>query len=118
MEHQDKKLEIWREAIPRMNEEDLEFILDFPECFEPKVLRMVKKRYEKITKPENGEEEYEEVEETLKDAVLRILREMDCSYDFDEDGDILLDRFFFAHQFVEYKMQQLYEEDHPNERVN
>ena len=45
MEHQDKKLEIWREAIPRMNEEDLEFILDFPECFEPKVLRMVKRRY-------------------------------------------------------------------------
>ena len=44
MEHQDKKLEIWREAIPRMNEEDLEFILDFPECFEPKVLRMVKRR--------------------------------------------------------------------------
>ncbi len=35
MEHQDKKLEIWKEAIPRMNEEDLEFILDFPECFEP-----------------------------------------------------------------------------------
>ena len=45
MEHQDKKLEIWKEAIPRMNEEDLEFILDFPECFDPKVLRMVKKRY-------------------------------------------------------------------------
>ena len=53
MEHQDKKLEIWKEAIPRMNEEDLEFILDFPECFDPKVLRMVKKRYEKITKPED-----------------------------------------------------------------
>ena len=88
MEHQDKKLEIWKEAIPRMNEEDLEFILDFPECFEPKVLNMVKRRYDKITKPEDGEEEYEEVEETLKDAVLRILREMDCSYDFDEDGDI------------------------------
>ena len=35
MEHQDKKLEVWKEAIPRMNEEDLEFILDFPECFEP-----------------------------------------------------------------------------------
>ena len=208
MEHQDKKLEIWKEAIPRMNEEDLEFILDFPECFEPKVLRMVKKRYEKITKPEDGEDEYEAVEETLKDAVLRILREMDCSYDFDEDGDIhfeyqdedfyiiigeetqfiniweygwkvvnlndtkevarlrqaicsanllgdrstnytiredineihvncgtralffdyipnrkgyleyLLARFFCAHQFLEYKMQQLYEEDHPNERVN
>lgn len=162
MEHQDKKLEIWREAIPRMNEEDLEFILDFPECFEPKVLRMVKRRYDKITKPEDGEDEYEKVEETLKYAVLRILREMKCSYDFDEDGDIhfeyqdedfyitvddnnqfieiwncgwkrvnlndtpnrkgyleyLLDRFFFAHQFVEYKMQQLYEEDHPNERVN
>ena len=32
--------------------------------------------------------------------------------------EYLLDRFFFAHQFVEYKMQQLYEEDHPNERVN
>ena len=192
MEHQDKKLEIWREAIPRMNEEDLEFILDFPECFEPKVLRMVKRRYDKITKPEDGE----------------ILREMNCSYDFDEDGDIhfeyqdedfyiiigeetqfiniweygwkvvdlndakevarlrqaicganylgdisinytiredsneihvncgtralffdyipnrkgyleyLLDRFFFAHQFLEYKMQQLYEKEHPNERVN
>ena len=208
MEHQDKKLEIWREAIPRMNEEDLEFILDFPECFEPKVLRMVKRRYDKITKPEDGEDEYEEVEETLKDAVLRILREMNCSYDFDEDGDIhfeyqdedfyiiigeetqfiniweygwkvvnlndtkevarlrqaicsanllgdistnytiredineihvncgtralffdyipnrkgyleyLLDRFFCAHQFLEYKMQQLYEKEHPNERVN
>ena len=208
MEHQDKKLEIWREAIPRMNEEDLEFILDFPECFEPKVLRMVKRRYDKITKPEDGEEEYKEVEETLEDAVLRILKEMNCSFDFDEDGDIhfeyqdadfyitvddnnqfieiwncgwkrvnlndtnavsklkqaisvanfmgdicinysiykdtnelavncgtrtlffehipnrkgyleyLLDRFFFAHQFLEYKMQQLYEEDRPNERVN
>ena len=112
MEHQDKKLEIWREAIPRMNEEDLEFILmneedlefilDFPECFEPKVLRMVKKRYEKITKPENGEEEYEEVEETLKDAVLRILREMDCSYDFDEDGDI-----YFEYQDGRYLYQLL-----------
>ena len=208
MEHQDKKLEIWKEAIPRMNEEDLEFILDFSECFEPKVLRMVKRRYDKITKPEDGQEEYEEVEETLKEAVLRILREMDCSYDFDEDGDIhfeyqdedfyiiigeetqfiniweygwkvvnlndtkevarlrqaicsanllgdintnytiredineihvncgtralffdyipnrkgyleyLLDRFFCAHQFLEYKMQQLYEKEHPNERVN
>ena len=208
MEHQDKKLEVWKEAIPRMNEEDLEFILDFPECFDPKVLRMVKKRYDKITKPEDGEEEYEVVEETLKDAVLRILKEMNCPYDFDEDGDIhfeyqdedfyiiigeetqfiniweygwkvvnlndtkevarlrqaicganylgdisinytiredtneihvncgtralffdyipnrkgyleyLLDRFFCAHQFLEYKMQQLYEEDHPNERVN
>ena len=208
MEHQDKKLEVWKEAIPRMNEEDLEFILDFPECFDPKVLRMVKKRYDKITKPEDGEDEYKEVEESLEDAVLRILREMNCPYDFDEDGDIhfeyqdedfyiiigeetqfiniweygwkvvnlndtkevarlrqaicganylgdisinytiredtneihvncgtralffdyipnrkgyleyLLDRFFCAHQFLEYKMQQLYEEDHPNERVN
>ena len=88
MEHQDKKLEIWREAIPRMNEEDLEFILDFPECFEPKVLNMVKRRYDKITKPEDGEDEYKEVEESLEDAVLRILREMNCPYDFDEDGDI------------------------------
>ena len=194
MEHQDKKLEIWKEAIPRMNEEDLEFILDFPECFEPKVLKMVRTRYDKITKPEDGEEEYEEVEETLKDAVLRILREMDCSYDFDEDGDIHFEyqdadfyitvddnnqfieiwncgwkrvnlndtnavsklkqaisvanfmgdicinysiykdtnelavncgtrTLFFehipnAHQFLEYKMQQLYEKEHPNERVN
>jgi len=208
MEHQDKKLEIWKEAIPRMNEEDLEFILDFPECFEPKVLKMVRTRYDKITKPEDDEEEFVEVEESLKDAVLRILREMDCSYDFDEDGDIhfeyqdedfyitivennqfieiwncgwkrvnlnntnevaklkqaisfanylgdicinysiykdtnelavncgtrtlffehipnrkgyleyLLGRFFFAHQFVEYKLQQLYDEEHPSERVN
>ena len=208
MEHQDKKLEIWREAIPRMNEEDLEFILDFPECFDPKVLNMVKKRYDKITKPEDGEDEYKEVEETLEDAVLRILKEMNCPYDFDEDGDIhfeyqdedfyiiigeetqfiniweygwkvvnlndtkevarlrqaicsanllgdistnytiredineihvncgtrvlffehipnrkgyleyLLDRFFCAHQFLEYKLQQLYEKEHPNERVN
>ncbi len=61
MEHQDKKLEIWKEAIPRMNEEDLEFILDFPECFEPKVLKMVRTRYDKITKPEDDEEEFVEV---------------------------------------------------------
>ena len=32
--------------------------------------------------------------------------------------EYLLDRFFFAHQFLEYKMQQLYEKEHPNERVN
>ena len=114
MEHQDKKLEIWKEAIPRMNEEDLEFILDFPECFEPKVLNMVKRRYDKITKPEDGEEEYEKVEETLKDAVLRILREMDCSYDFDEDGDIHFeyqDADFYItvddnNQFIEINLQR------------
>ena len=27
--------------------------------------------------------------------------------------EYLLDRFFFAHQFLEYKMQQLYEEESP-----
>ena len=32
--------------------------------------------------------------------------------------EYLLGRFFFAHQFVEYKLQQLYDEEHPSERVN
>ena len=143
MEHQDKKLEIWKEAIPRMNEEDLEFILDFPECFEPKVLRMVKRRYDKITKPEDGEEEYEKVEERMETFILNTkMGDICINYSIYKDTnelavncgtrtlffehipnrkgylEYLLDRFFFAHQFVEYKMQQLYEEDHPNERVN
>ena len=185
MEHQDKKLEIWREAIPRMNEEDLEFILDFPECFDPKVLRMVKKRYDKITKPEDGEAydfdedgdihfEYQDEdfyiivgEETqfiniweygwkvvnlndakevarLRQAICsaNLLGDISTNYTIREDIneihvncgtrvlffehipnrkgylEYLLDRFFFAHQFLEYKMQQLYEKEHPDERVN
>ena len=88
MENQDKKLEIWKEAIPRMNEEDLEFILDFPECFETKVLRMVKARYDKLTKPDDDEEEFEAVEESLEDEMLIILEEMGCEYELDEDDSI------------------------------
>lgn len=87
MENLDKKVAIWKEAIPRMNEEDLEFILDFPECFDPKMLKMVKARYDKLTKPDD-EEEFEKPEKTLEDDVLDILEEMGCEYELDDDGAI------------------------------
>ena len=88
MENHDKKLEIWKEAIPRMNEEDLEFILDFSECFESEVLKMVKARYDKLTKPDEGEK-YEGLAKTLEDDLLDILEEMGCDCELDEeDGSI------------------------------
>ena len=98
MEEKDKKLALWKEAVPRMNEEDLEFLLDFSECFDPKLIKMAKTRYKKITEPSEDEEVHEVVEETIKDAVLRILGELNCHYDIDDDGDIvfqLQDEEFF-----------------------
>ena len=89
MENRDKKLALWKEAIPRMNEEDLEFLLDFSECFDPKLVKMAKARYKKMTEPPEDEEVYEVVEETIKDAVMRILNELNCSYDIDDGGDIV-----------------------------
>jgi hypothetical protein len=88
MENQEKKLAIWKEAIPKMNEEDLEFILDFPECFETKVLKMVKARYDKLTKPDDDREEYEGLAKTLEDDLIDILEEMGCECELDEDGSI------------------------------
>ena len=89
MENQDKKLEIWKEAIPRMNEEDLEFILDFPECFESKVLKMVKARYDKLTKiDDDEEEEFEEVDDSLEYDMIVVLEEMGYKYEHEEDGSI------------------------------
>ena len=98
MEGKDKKLALWKEAVPRMSEEDLEFLLDFSECFDPKLIKMAKTRYKKITEPSEDEEVHEVVEETIKDAVLRILGELNCHYDIDDDGDIvfqLQDEEFF-----------------------
>ena len=89
MEEKDKKLALWKEAVPRMNEEDLEFLLDFSECFDPKLIKMAKARYKKITEPSEDEEVHEVVEETIKDAVLRILDELNCHYDIDDDEDIV-----------------------------
>ena len=89
MEEKDKKLALWKEAVPRMNEEDLEFLLDFSECFDPKLIKMAKTRYKKITEPSEDEDVHEVVEETIKDAVLRILGELNCHYDIDDDGDIV-----------------------------
>ena len=98
MEEKDKKLALWKEAVPRMSEEDLEFLLDFSECFDPKLTKMAKTRYKKITEPSEDEDVHEVVEETIKDAVLRILGELNCHYDIDDDGDIvfqLQDEEFF-----------------------
>ena len=89
MEEKDKKLALWKEAVPRMSEEDLEFLLDFSECFDPKLIKMAKARYKKITEPSEDEDVHEVVEETIKDAVLRILDELNCHYDIDDDGDIV-----------------------------
>ena len=208
MEHQDKKLEIWKEAIPRMNEEDLEFLLDFSECFDPKLVKMAKARYSELTKPQDEEEINVAVFNSLASDVFEILEEMECTGEYDKDGEIvfsykdsdfyiktyednhqfieiweyswkqvnmnnadevtkvyrainfvncmgdisvsysfnennemcihfgtrtlffahipnrkgyleyLLERFFDAHKLFGYKLQRLYEEEHPNERVN
>ena len=87
----EKKQAIWKDAVKRMNEEDLEFILDFPECFEPQIIQLVKSRQKEIALPQNNEVESEIVEETKEDAVLRILDELKCPYEIDEDGDIQFD---------------------------
>lgn len=81
-----KKLAIWKEAILRMNEEDLEFILDFPECFEPQILKLAKHRLKE--KSPFQDEECREEDITIEAAVFGTLNEMGCKYDIDEDGDI------------------------------
>lgn len=88
----DKKLDRWKEAIPRMNEEDLEFILDFPECFDPPILKMVKSRMKELSRHQDDEEEDDEyVEITLDTLVCMTLNDIGCQYDYDEDGDIAFD---------------------------
>jgi hypothetical protein len=89
MENLDKKVAIWKEAIPRMNEEDLEFILDFPECFEPKILKLVKSRMKDMHQSED-DEEGEYIEPTLEDLVCDTLDEIGCDHHYDSDGDICL----------------------------
>jgi hypothetical protein len=83
------KLAVWEDAVTRMNEEDLEFILDFPECFEPQILKLVKSRMEAMHQPDDDEED-EYIEPTLEDLVCETLYEMDCDYHYDSDRDICL----------------------------
>jgi hypothetical protein len=52
-------------------------------------IKMAKARYKKMTEPSEDEEVHEVVEETIKDAVLRILGELNCPYNIDDDGDIV-----------------------------
>ena len=86
MDISDKKLTIWKHAVKRMNKEDLEFILDFPECFEPQILKLAEQRLEEITQPQD-DDLYEE-EDTIEAAVLENIEELGCVYEIDEDGDI------------------------------
>ena len=88
MDKNDKKLAVWQDALPRMNEEDLEFILDFPECFEPQVIKMVRTKYDAILKSHDDGGEKQDEKENLVDAVFNALDEIGCNADFDEDNDI------------------------------
>ncbi len=88
MEKNDKKLALWEEAIPRMNEEDLEFILDFSDCFEPQMVKMVKDRYKKMAMHPEEEDDIQEAEENTITAVLQALDELGCHPKFDIDDDI------------------------------
>ena len=89
MDISDQKLAIWKDAVKRMNEEDLEFILDFPECFEPKILKLVSSRMKDMHQSEEGEEgEY--IEPTIEDLVCETLNELGCDYHYDSDDDICL----------------------------
>jgi hypothetical protein len=72
-----------------MNEEDLEFILDFPECFEPKILKLVRSRMKDMHQSED-DEEGEYIEPTLEDLVCDTLDEIGCDHHYDSDGDICL----------------------------
>ena len=81
-----KKLTIWKYAVKRMNEEDLEFILDFPECFEPQILKLAEQRLKEISEPQD--DDYDEEEDTIEAAVLENLDELGCEYEIDEDGEI------------------------------
>ena len=88
MEKTDKRIALWKEAIPRMNEEDLEFILDFSECFEPQMVKMVKARYKQMSITPDDENENQNGEEDVVGAVFNILDEMGCQSKYDKDGDI------------------------------
>lgn len=106
----EKKLSVWKESIPRMNEEDLEFILEFSECFEPQILKLVKSRLEEMKSPQGYSNDYydhcddkeEENEssipehEAMRDMVMKCLNELGCSCELDEEGDI---DFYFQGEF-------------------
>ena len=83
----EKKLALWERSIPRLNEEDLEFILDFSECFEPQIIEMVEARYKKLSEPSEDEEEPDDGEENMYGVVHEILTEMGCQSKLDRDGD-------------------------------
>ena len=89
MDNSDRKLAVWKDAVKRMNEEDLEFILDFPECFEPKILKLVRSRMKDMHQSED-DEEGEYIEPTLEDLVCDTLDEIGCDHHYDSDGDICL----------------------------
>jgi hypothetical protein len=89
MDISDQKLAVWKDAVKRMNEEDLEFILDFPECFEPKILKLVRSRMKDMHQSED-DEEGEYIEPTLEDLVCDTLDEIGCDHHYDSDGDICL----------------------------
>ena len=80
-----------------MNEEDLEFILDFPECFEPQILKLVKARMNAMSLPKDDEEETG-FKPTAKSLLCSTLIELGYNYEFDDDGDIYIEyqgeRFF------------------------
>lgn len=96
----EKKLEKWKEAIPRMNEEDLEFILDFPECFEPQILKLVKSKLKEMASHQDYSKDYYDhcdnkedelsipEHEAMRDMVMKSLKELGCSCKLDEEGDI------------------------------
>ena len=87
MNKEQKRLALWKEAIPRMNEEDLEFILDFSECFEPKMVKMVEAQYKKMSNPVDDEED-DSNDDNIICSVFSVLNEMECPAKFDRDGDI------------------------------
>ena len=90
MENRDNKIELWKDAIPRMNEEDLEFLLDFSECFDSKLVKMAKTRYKQLTKPQDDDDEETNmaVVKSIASEVFDILEELGCPGKYDEDRDI------------------------------
>lgn len=107
MENRNKKLELWKEAIPRMNEEDLEFLLDFSECFDAKLVKMAKARYTEITKPQDEEEVHVVVVDSLASDVFEILEEMECAGKYNEDGEIV-----FSYKDSTFYIT-IHEDEHP-----
>jgi len=72
--------ETWEPTIKKMGKEELQHIISEQEIYQPEFIEMVKARLDELSSiPDH---------EVMKDIVKRILEELGCPYEVNEDGDI------------------------------